>query len=94
MTASGMTPYERHSRVSANCRPVRTGWMRLIPTTGSPARTTSTSEKPTCATKSGSMSARAAANSGSESSSVRAIPAHCDPCPEYTKTVPGLQRPP
>ena len=32
----GVTPWERHSSVNANCTPTSTGWIRSMPTTGSP----------------------------------------------------------
>ncbi|SKZ32667.1 Uncharacterised protein [Mycobacteroides abscessus subsp. abscessus] len=82
ITASGSTPRERHSAVSANCTPTRTGWIRSIPTTASPEVSVSRSEKPTCATKSGSISSIAAAKAGSSARRRRPMPAHCAPCPE------------
>ena len=33
ITASGWDAVERHSAVSASCRPTSTGWMRSMPTT-------------------------------------------------------------
>ena len=93
ITASGSTPYERHNAVNANCRPISTGWTRASPATRWPSVSTWCSENRMCSRNSGSNSSTAAANTGSSTSSCRPMPAHCEPCPEYTKTVPGLHNP-
>ena len=59
-----------------------------MPSTVSPEVSTSRSEKPTWATKSPSSSSTAAANAGSSTSRRLPMPAHCEPWPEYRKTVP------
>ena len=82
MTASGCTPWERHSWVSASCMPTSTGWIRSMPVTCCPSAMTCCSENPTCSTNAGSISATAAAKAGSSTISWRPIPSHCEPWPE------------
>ncbi|SKZ32806.1 Uncharacterised protein [Mycobacteroides abscessus subsp. abscessus] len=82
ITAAGSTPLARQSAVSAKWIPTSAGWMRSIPVTDSPAAIVSRSEKPACATKSGSSSSTAAAKAGSCSRRRLPIPAHWEPCPE------------
>ncbi|OLT36940.1 hypothetical protein BJF79_30400 [Actinomadura sp. CNU-125] len=56
----------------------------------SPEPSTARSENPAASATSGSSRSMTAVNAGSPSSRVRAMPAHCDPCPENTHTgMPG-----
>src|SRR6476661_8622392 len=64
-----------------------------MPVTGWASASTSWSENPVWATKSGSNSATAAANAGSSANNWWPIPAHCEPCPENTNTTPGPHGP-
>ena len=79
ITASGTPRRNATTRSTPTERPPAPAAIRSIPITGSPADSTSCSENPVCATKSGSNSATAAANAGSSANNRRPIPAHCEP---------------
>ncbi len=64
-----------------------TGWTTSTRSRPSPLRTTSSSDQSMCGASAAAHSAIRAANTGEDSSSSTAMPAHCAPCPGNTNTV-------
>jgi hypothetical protein len=89
ITTAGSTPHARHSAASETLTANSTGCttsIRSSPGAPSSPRRTSSSDQSTNGASASPHSRICSANAGADSSSSRAIPAHCEPCPANTNT--------
>ncbi len=87
-TAEGSSPAARHTSASETITAHSAGWTTSTSDSAASSSRTSESDQSTCSSSSRSHNSSRAAKTGEVSRSRRAMPAHWEPCPGKTHTVP------